>query len=181
MEFLWRVGLFYKFINRVDPVIWRLLYRFYQNSNIIVRSDGMISQSFRTTERLEFPFLFNIFIDDLISENVSMNIATKLNDINTSILAYCDDILLLSSNEVHMNSLIKCCHVFSCKLKLEFNASKSISYSPNSEQVEEFVLDKSVVLRCNDFIVWAFRLETTRSSSSFSLVSSKGVRWHYIP
>ena len=68
------------------------------------------------------------------SENVSMKIRAKLNDINTSILTYCDDILLLSSNEAYMNSLLKCCHLFSCKWKLKFNASKLISYSSNGEQ-----------------------------------------------
>ena len=82
----------------------------------------MISKSLQTTEGDKqvgtlSPFLFNFFKDDLISENISMNIRAKLNDINISILAYCDGILLLSSNEAHMNALLRCCHIFFCKWK----------------------------------------------------------------
>ncbi len=49
--------------------------------------------------------------------------------VNTSALAYCDDILLISPVEAHMQKLIQCCEVYADRWKLSFNTTKSSSYS----------------------------------------------------
>jgi len=47
-------------------------------------------------------------------------------------MAYCDDILLLASNESHMNRLLDFCYIFACLWKMEFNPNKSLAYSSNN-------------------------------------------------
>ena len=44
-------------------------------------------------------------------------------------IAYCDDLILISPTETHMRSLIKLCESYAVEWKIEFNASKSIAYS----------------------------------------------------
>jgi hypothetical protein len=41
---LWRDGLFYKLINHAEQSIWRALYIYYQQSQIIVKANKQISQ-----------------------------------------------------------------------------------------------------------------------------------------
>ena len=154
---LWREGLFFKLIDQIEPSLWRILYKYYNDSFIIVCTDGKKSCKFRTTEGVKqggilSPFLFNFFMDGLLTDVLSLNVGAKLNDINTSILAYCDDILLLSMSEAHMNRLLNHCYEYSCRWKLEFNASKSVSYSSDGTQVGDFELGGSNIPRSKGFI-----------------------------
>ena len=56
-----REGLFRKLKRDDDSGIWRLLYNYYKDSQIVVRVDGSYSKSFRTTQGVnkeEFLVLF---------------------------------------------------------------------------------------------------------------------------
>ena len=154
---LWRVGLFYKLIDYVDPVIWRILFNYYSDSFIIVCVDGLLSDPFRTSEGVKqggilSPFLFNFFLDDLITSCQNLGIGASIGNFNTSILAYCDDILLMASNENHMNRLLDCCCVYATEWKLEFNASKSSSYSLRSTHLSDFSIGNTIIPSTNGFI-----------------------------
>ena len=56
-----------------------------------------------------------------------------------------DDILLLSMSENHMNRLLACCNNYANNWKLEFNASKSVSYSSYSNPIGKFYLGKQII------------------------------------
>ena len=108
--------------------------------------DGIKSLPVLTTEGIKqggilSPFLFNFFIDDLLSGCRSLDIGALVGVTNTSILAYCDDILLLSSNESHMQRLLNNCFAYSRTWKMEFNASKSIAYSLRETRAGYFYLN----------------------------------------
>jgi hypothetical protein len=126
---LWRDGLFYKLIGKVDDLIWRSLYQYYLSSFIIVCVDNRRSGRLATSEGCKqggilSPFLFNFYVDDLLSEINDLNIGALVGNFNTFILAYCDDVLLLSPNIMHIN-----CAAYADEWKLVFNASKSAVFS----------------------------------------------------
>ena len=49
---LWRIGLFYKLIDYVDPIIWRILFNYYSDSFIIVCINGLLSKPFRKSNKV---------------------------------------------------------------------------------------------------------------------------------
>ena len=141
----------------MDKGIWNLLFSYYKESYIIVCSEGKKSDRFKTTEGVKqggilSPFLFNFFINDILEEALDMNIGARIGNFNTSIIAYCDDLLLSALNEMHMNRLLECCHNFAEKWKMEFNASKSVSFSYSSPPVIDFKLGTSSIPKSEGFI-----------------------------
>ena len=154
---LWRVGLFYKLIDCTDPIIWRILFNYYFDSFIIVCVDGLLSNPFRTSEGVKqggilSPFLFNFFLDDLIKNCQNLGIGASIGSFNTSILAYCDDILLMASNENHMSKLLECCCEYAIEWKLEFNALKSSSFSLVKTHLSDFTIGSTIIPSTNGFV-----------------------------
>ena len=85
--------------------------------------DGLKSESFRSTEGVKqgcilSPFLFNFFNNDLLIEVCELGIGAIIGENNVSILAYCDDLLLLSTNESQRNQLLECCYKYSITWKM---------------------------------------------------------------
>ena len=52
------------------------------------------------------PFLFNIYIDDLIIEINQSDYGCYLEQFKTTILGYCDDLILMASSWAHMQNLL---------------------------------------------------------------------------
>jgi hypothetical protein len=131
---MWRSGLFYKLKDKIKIEVWRVLIAYYKQSKIIVKHNGVTSNTYKTSEGVKqggiiSPFLFNFFMNDLIVECINKNIGAKIKDINLSIIAYCDDILLLSPTIGHLETLLNNCQIYANKWKLEFNQKKSIYYT----------------------------------------------------
>jgi hypothetical protein len=47
---LWRAGLFFKMIGKLDPPLWRILYNYYSISKIIVRFNNEKSGVIKISE-----------------------------------------------------------------------------------------------------------------------------------
>ena len=60
-----------------------------------------------------------------------------MNDINLSILAYCDDIVIISPSVGHMEILLKVCEEFSACWKIEFNANKSVALTVQKKKAND--------------------------------------------
>ena len=71
------------------------------------------------------PYLFNQFIDDLISECTDLNKGALFGNLNVSILVYADDILLISPVDSHLQQMLDVWSYFSEKWRITFNPSKS--------------------------------------------------------
>jgi hypothetical protein len=131
---MWREGLFFKLKRDTEPATWRLLYNYYKISQVMVKVDGQVSETFRTTQGVKqggilSPFLFNYFMDGLLRDCCALGVGALLGKNNVSVLAYCDDLLLLSPVRNHMDKLLKTCFTFAKSWKVKFNAKKSISFS----------------------------------------------------
>ncbi len=131
---LWRDGLFEKLKPVTEPCTWRLLHRYYEESFAVVGLEGFRSDKFKINEGVKqggilSSLLFNFFMDGLLSSLLEFNVGALVGGVNTSALAYCDDILLIPPVEAHMQKLIQCCEVYADRWKLSFNTTKSSSYS----------------------------------------------------
>ena len=71
------------------------------------------------------PYLFNFYVNDLIKDTVDLNLGAKIGNINVSIVAYCDDIAIMSPLASHAQRILEKIFQFALKWKIEFNAKKS--------------------------------------------------------
>ena len=119
-----------KYNRRIPDYAWRALVNFYSASRACVRLNGQRSSIFTITGGVKqggilSPFLFNFLIDDLLHKCTELNIGCQLGNNNVSILAYCDDIILVSSDQDQLKRLLKCCERYSLAWRMRYNATKS--------------------------------------------------------
>ena len=127
---LWRAGLFYKLIGLTDDITWRAIVSYYSKSKIMVKMSKLVSECFGITEGVKqggvlSSFLFNFFLDKMIERCLERKIGAKIASFNVSIVAYCDDVVLMSPTIHHLNILLEICHAYSIEWKLQYNQKKS--------------------------------------------------------
>ena len=108
---LWRNGLFHKLIVRIPDLTWRALVTYYNQSLARARYNDQQTSTFAISGGVKqggirSPFLFNFFIDDLLKGCTDLRLGCKLGRSNVSILAYCDDIVLVSASLGQLRQLL---------------------------------------------------------------------------
>ena len=119
-------------INKLEPCLWRILYNYYSLSKIIVKINNEKSLPIKISEGVKqggilSPFLFNFFIDDLVENCAASGMGARLGSLCLSILAYCDDLILLSPVVRHVDKLLEMCVSYAAMWKMEFNSKKSVT------------------------------------------------------
>ncbi len=71
------------------------------------------------------PFLFNIYIDELIETCISLNLGSMIFDINTSLVSFCDDLNIISPSLKQSQKLLDVCSKYGENWKMKFNPKKS--------------------------------------------------------
>ncbi len=128
---LWRDGLFFKLKDKINSCLWRVLVSYYNNFKIIVKVGLEKSEAYRTTEGVKqggvlSPYLFNFFIDNMITSGLDLKIGAHIGRTNVSVVSYCDDILLLGCTTKQLESLLDSCQKYAKQWKMEFNPKKSV-------------------------------------------------------
>ena len=141
-------------------MFWRVLFNYYSISCIIIKYENQISEIIRITEGVKqggvlSPHLFNFFIDELIQACTSLKIGCRIGSINTSIVGYCDDIVLLSPTKYNLQILLNMCGEFGRLWRINFNPTKSViifqNWSKNDES-RDFYLNGIKVQKVHSLV-----------------------------
>ena len=131
-----------KLIGHIPLALWRSLLLYYKSSRAAVRLGWKTSEIFVVEEGVKqggilSPFLFNFFINDLIVECADSGLGARVREINTCIVGYCDDLILLSPLESHLHALLLLCERYATKWRIKFNPRKSIIYCTNVKLLKD--------------------------------------------
>ena len=182
---LWREGLFDKLLNTIEPAIWRLLFNYYSCSMIAVRVDGITSQPITTTQGIKqggviSGYLFNFFMDNLITSCLALDLGACIGNVNLSCLAYCDDILLLSPVRSHMDKLLQHCFTYASRWKIKFNPSKSTYFSLKNAQSTFNIQNTPIPVVDDGFVYLGMPIGTLEyTAKHFSIKFAKVERAFY--
>ena len=89
------------------------------------------------------PFLFNVYINDLIEECINARLGALIGNLNVSIIVYADDILLMSPIDSHLRILLKICTKYGNLWRIKFNPLKSniIKFGQHKNSNGSFLLN----------------------------------------
>ena len=93
------------------------------------------------------PFLFNLFIDDLIWQCTNLDVGALYEGLNVNILVYADDITIISPVDSHLQRLLDVCSEYSDSWLIRFNPKKSniITFGNHLFPKTEFFLGKTKI------------------------------------
>jgi len=127
---IWHNGLFYKLIDILPIAEWRFLYTWYKSMSAIVRVNGSDSSPFKIQKgtrqgSIISPYLFNIFINDLLIELEQSPCGLNVMNNIYNCAAYADDITLLATTIPDMQQLINICYKYSQLWRFEYGIKKT--------------------------------------------------------
>lgn len=117
--------------NILPDIVLRFLIKLYMNGEASTKYKNVISTPFRLAQGVRqgsilSPYLYNLYTEDIIDRIQNLQIGTYLpGSINTSIIVFADDIILLSPNLRHLQTMIDECTSFGMRNGLNFNAAKT--------------------------------------------------------
>lgn len=178
---VWRNGLFFKLKNKMDYNLWFILKAYYDSSKAIIKNHGLsdiflINCGVKQGGILS-AYLFNLFIDDLIASCVNMNIGGLIHNINTSIIVYADDILLISPNDSHLQILLDTCCKYGNEWLIKFNSKKSniVNFGNNINRYD-FMLNGSTLNQVHEIKYLGYIINSKMDSNDFALSKFKKVQ-----
>jgi hypothetical protein len=156
---VWRMALFHKLKSKLNITYWYILKKYYDSSmGVILDSNYSPFAEFEINCGVKqggilSPFLFNIFLNDLIEECTKLNIGACIGNVNVSIIVYADDIILISPIDSHLQKLLNVCTEYSNKWLIKFNPSKSniISFGKSLFPNRNFYLSDKILNETKSF------------------------------
>ncbi|RNA28425.1 RNA-directed DNA polymerase from mobile element jockey-like [Brachionus plicatilis] len=71
------------------------------------------------------PYLFNFFINELLTECTELNPGASINGTYLSVIGYCDDLVIQAPSFSHCQTIIDKCSKYAQRWKIDFNPLKS--------------------------------------------------------
>ena len=125
-----REKLLTKLMGKVDDSSWLAIKAYYDGSTSRVQTPEQTSEEFQTRCGVIqggplSPKLFSIYIEQLIKEVQESGNGIALGQLKFGILAYADDILLLSEKEEEMRKSLRICEEYGAKWDIKWNPQKT--------------------------------------------------------
>jgi hypothetical protein len=139
---VWRTGLFFKLKEKVNKRIWLILFNYYKSAVGVVKYKNIVcGPLFNILSGVKqggvlSPFLFNMYIEDLIIEIKNLNLGVNFFDVIIPLLGFCDDILLMSMILADLQKFLNICTQFSTCWNYNFNAKKSMVLNCAKDHVD---------------------------------------------
>ena len=154
-----RLKLLYKLIGKIDAELWQILKLYYDNSVVYIQSQEKMSPIFKTTVGVKqggplSPKLFSIYTEDLIKEISEAKLTTELHGINTGVIMYADDLLIMTDSLEKMKKALKICEEFGKINEIKYNPKKTQIMATNGKNMR-----KENIKLCNEEIEWVNKLK----------------------
>ena len=122
---IWHDGLFFRLVQHLSVNSWLLIVDWYHRLSAHVVLDGITSGQFcihRGTRQgaILSPMLTNIFLCPLLRALDSSGCGATLYSKHVPAVCYADDLLLLSTNAKHLQSLLHLVECYANRWRLEF-------------------------------------------------------------
>ena len=114
----------------VPSFLIKAIVNWYGKLKVCIKWNGVFSGVFNVYSGVRqggvlSPFLFNLYVNCIITELRRKRLGCCINDIYLGILMYADDILLLSSSCIELQNMLNVCSDIGTDLSIHFNAKKS--------------------------------------------------------
>jgi len=125
-------GLFIKLMSHYIPVsLLEILEYWFSICSTCVIWNNVHSCMFKLTSGVRqsgvlSPYLFAVYIDNVIEHVKSLNVGCMFRRVNASIFLYADDILLLAPSICSLENLLLACETKLHELNLAINGKKSM-------------------------------------------------------
>jgi hypothetical protein len=116
--------------NGINGNVYKIIKSIYQETTCCIKINDMLTNWFETESGVLqgdtlSPTLFNVFINDLVSEVNMLNKGIPIGDHNLSILLYADDIVIMSDCEENLQIMLNTIYNWSYRNMIKFNEKKS--------------------------------------------------------
>ena len=123
------------------------------------------------------PLLFNVYIDDLLHRVRSLRVGCRIGNSWTNVLAYADDIVLLSPSRAGLQKLVEECELSALSKDIKFNVKKTVcmAFKPQPPSTGTHLIDsKPPVITLNgNALTWVQNFKYLGHIIDFDL-SDKG-------
>ena len=149
-------SLFSKLIKRKLPkVIIRLLLVWYRTQSCIIRWGNVHSKPFSVSNGVRqggilSPLLFNIYMNELSLQLMSLRTGCNVNGIQMNHLFYADDSVLLAPSPSSLQKLIMVCEQFSRENDIVYNTKKSFVMAVKPKWLSSIVIPTFTL--CNNIL-----------------------------
>lgn len=116
--------------KKVDGNFYWSLKSLYSQTSACLKINGELTNFFNIPNGVRqgdplSPTLFSIYIDSLLSELKSLNLGIDINDLILTVLAYADDLVILTDSEEKMQHLLNVLTSWCKQWRLSINNTKS--------------------------------------------------------
>lgn len=107
---------------------------------------------------------------------INLNAEANIGPVNVSIVGYCDDLILLSPVESHLQLLLSCCESISCTWRIRFNPKKStVFYNDRRQEISTFSISGGQLLKVHNFLNLGLPISDKRYDSRISFTKLKSL------
>ena len=182
---VWREGLFYKLCNYNLPVkFFKIIHSMYQDPSCRLKFKHGLSKNFISKCKVKqgdvlSPILFNLYINDLISDlNEAQTEPVTIGEVCVNSLFYADDIILLSNTQSGLQNSLNTLNRFCSSWKLEVNEQKSkivVFNSNGKSHFNSFTLGDKYIETVKSYCYLGINIKHTGNlNTSSKLLMEKG-------